>query len=177
MPFLVVCPLNRVAETAVRHRAGALVSLLAEHQALHRPGLIAADNHLQLGLNDIAVAVDGLVLAQESHVRQLVDFVRAWDQTQPLLIHCWMGVSRSPAAALIAALSLDPDLDDAEMAQALRRAAPFATPNPRLIQIGDALLGRNGALVRAVKSIGRGADTSQGIPFVFPLQLASRTPA
>ena len=78
-----------------------------------------------------------------------------------------MGVSRSPAAALIAALAANPELDDAELAQDLRRASPQATPNTRLIEIADVALARAGRLVSAVKAIGRGADYQGEAPFVL----------
>ncbi|WP_250130390.1 tyrosine phosphatase family protein, partial [Escherichia coli] len=79
-------------------------------------------------------------------VLKLIEFAHEWDQTAPLLIHCWMGVSRSPAAAVIAALSLYPDQDETELALRLRAASPYATPNARIIAIGDRLLGRKGRL-------------------------------
>jgi predicted protein tyrosine phosphatase len=81
-----------------------------------------------------------------------------------------MGVSRSPAAALIAALSLVPDQDDDALARRLRAASPFATPNARLIEIGDALLGRRGRLVDAVRAIGRGADADGNAPFLLAIR-------
>ena len=60
-------------------------------------------------------------------------------------MHCWFGVSRSPAAAYVAACALAPDQDEAAFADsALRRAAPFATPNRRIVALGDALLAREG---------------------------------
>lgn len=80
-----------------------------------------------------------------------------------------MGISRSPAAAVIAALSLYPDQDETELAQRLRTVSPYVTPNSRIIAIGDRLLGREGRLVKAIKAIGRGADTDGNVPFVLPL--------
>jgi len=173
MTSIVVCPLANIAEMAVRHRAGAMVSLIAERQDFHRPGVIAAERHLKLAMNDIGFAGTGdLVAPSEAHVERLIAFVRDWDQSAPILIHCWMGVSRSPAAAVITALALHPEEDDFELAGRLRKAAPHATPNARLIEIGDHMLGRNGRLIAAVKGIGRGAETDGRAAFVLPLQAA-----
>jgi predicted protein tyrosine phosphatase len=123
-------------------------------------------------MNDISFAGTGdLVAPQETHVRDIIDFARTWDRTAPLLIHCWMGVSRSPAAALIAALAVHPQEDDLALVRRLRAASPYATPNSRLVQIGDAVLGREGRLVSAVKSIGRGADADGNMPFLLPISL------
>lgn len=172
MTSIVVCPLANIAEMAVRHRAGAMVSLIAERQDFHRPGVIAAERHLKLAMNDIGFAGTGdLIAPSETHVERLIAFVRDWDQSAPILIHCWMGVSRSPAAAVITALALHPEEDDFELAGRLRKAAPHATPNSRLIEIGDHMLGRNGRLIAAVKGIGRGAETDGRAFFVLPLQV------
>jgi predicted protein tyrosine phosphatase len=153
---------------AARHEAREMITLIAEDHNFHRPGIIDPARHLNVTVNDIAFAgKQGLIAPDASHVEAIVDFARAWDQASPLLIHCWMGVSRSPAAAIIAALAVDPGLDDAELAANLRRASPQATPNPRLVEIGDAHLARAGRLVAAVKSIGRGADYVGEAPFVL----------
>jgi predicted protein tyrosine phosphatase len=61
------------------------------------------------------------------------------------------------------------DDDDEALAQRLRDASPYATPNMRLVEIGDALLGREGRFARAVKAIGRGAEADGNQPFVLPL--------
>ncbi|MEX2691192.1 tyrosine phosphatase family protein [Rhizobium mongolense] len=168
MTRILVSPLCRIAEMAVRHGAREMISLMAKEQAFHRPGVIAADRHLLLYMNDIAFKGTGnLVAPEEAHVRQLIDFAAAWDQRSPLLIHCWMGVSRSPAAALIAALSLAPDQDEMALAKRLRSASPYATPNARIVEIGDVLLQRKGRLVDAVRAIGRGADADGNAPFVL----------
>nr|WP_246638552.1 tyrosine phosphatase family protein [Rhizobium binae] len=163
--------MSRIAELAVRHKARDMISLIAKEQAFHRPGVIAPERHLTLAMNDIAFkGTGGLVAPDETHVRQLIDFATSWRQETPLLIHCWMGVSRSPAAALIAALSLAPDQKEEELARRLRAASPFATPNARLIEIGDALLERGGRLVAAVRAIGRGADADGNTPFVLAIR-------
>ncbi|WP_105433059.1 tyrosine phosphatase family protein [Neorhizobium sp. T6_25] len=174
MTAIVVCPLSSIAETAVRHKAREMVSLIAEGQDFHRPGVIAADRHLKLAMNDIGFAgTGGLIAPSEAHVESLIGFVRDWDQSTPIVIHCWMGVSRSPAAAVIAALSLNPEEDDFALAARLRSVAPHATPNTRLIEIGDRLLGRNGRLVAAIKGIGRGAETDGRASFILPLKISA----
>ena len=173
MTAIVVCPLSSIAETAVRHKAREMVSLIAEGQDFHRPGVIAADRHLKLAMNDIGFAgTGGLIAPSEAHVESLIGFVRDWDQSAPIVIHCWMGVSRSPAAAVIAALSLHPEEDDFALAARLRSVAPHATPNTRLIEIGDRLLGRNGRLIAAIKGIGRGTETDGRASFILPLKIS-----
>jgi len=171
MTAIVVSPLGRIAEMAVKHKAREMVTLIAREQTFHRPAVIAAERHLTLAMNDISFKGTGnLIAPDDAHVRKLIEFAHEWDKTALLLIHCWMGVSRSPAAAVIAALSLYPDQDETELALRLRAASPYATPNARIIAIGDRLLGRKGRLEAAIKAIGRGADTDGNVPFVLPLR-------
>ncbi|MBB3947995.1 putative protein tyrosine phosphatase [Rhizobium skierniewicense] len=170
MTAIVVSPLSRIAEMAVRHKSREMVTLIAKEQAFHRPAIISAERHLSLQMNDITFkGTDKLIAPDDVHIQQLIEFARSWDQSAPLLVHCWMGVSRSPAAAVIVALTVQPEQDDAALATRLRRVSPYATPNARIIEIGDRLLGRGGALTAAIRGIGRGADTDGNVPFVLPL--------
>lgn len=170
MPYLVVSPLSRIAQTAVAHAARDMVSLMGRNHDFHRPAVIDANRHLTIDVNDIEVERHGLIVPQEAHVERLIGHARSWDRRTPLLIHCWMGISRSPAAALICALALNPDQDDDLLARRLREASPFATPNARLIGIADEMLRRDGRLIRAVHAIGRGADAFEGLPFSLTLK-------
>ena len=70
---------------------------------------------------------------------------------------------------MIASLAVAPDDDDDALARRLRTASPFATPNMRLVEIGDEMLQRGGRLAKAVKALGRGADADGNTPFVLPL--------
>lgn len=168
MSYIVVSPLGRIAEMAIRHDAREMVSLMAKGQDFHRPGIIDPARHLALGVNDITYAGSGdLIGPQETHVQQIIDFAKGWNRSQPLLIHCWMGVSRSPAAAILTALAVNPDQDDEALAKRLRASSPYATPNSRFIEIGDRVLGRGGRLIAAVKAIGRGADADGNAPFTM----------
>jgi len=177
MSYILVCRLNQIAETAVLHGAHEMVSLLAENQDFHRPAVIEQNRHLKLGLNDISEHRPGLTAPGEAHVERLIEFAKSWDQRAPLVIHCWLGISRSPAAAAITALTLEPDQDDMALAQRLRAASPFVTPNARLIEIGDSMLGRGGRLISAIEAIGRGVDTFEGGRFCLAVRPGDDVPA
>lgn len=169
MPTLHVSPLSRLNETVAAVRARHLVTLINVGTTVARPEGIAPERHLFLGMSDINQALDGHVLAGQEHVERLLDFIRDWDRAEPMVIHCWAGISRSTAAAYIAACSLAPNRDEDDVADALRGAAPSATPNARLVALADAALGRRGRMIRAVERIGRGADAFEGTPFAMPL--------
>jgi predicted protein tyrosine phosphatase len=80
-------------------------------------------------------------------------------------VHCYAGVSRSTAAALITTCALDPTRDEQAVADLIRARSPTATPNLRLVAVADALLKRQGRMVAAAERIGRGADCYEGVPF------------
>ena len=115
-----VCPLSKLAETVRATGAQNLITLIDKGTPVRRPSGIDAEKHLVVVLSDIVVEIEGHTLPAKFHVEKLIAFVRRWDQTRPLLIHCWAGVSRSPAAAFIAACALRPHRNEAEIAQAVR---------------------------------------------------------
>ncbi len=165
-----VCSLSKVDEVVARTGAGHLLSLLAAGTEMTRPASIVPRNHLHLVMHDIAEAQDGMTLPGEVHVRNLLDFGRRWDRAKPLVVHCYAGISRSTASAYILAAALAPERDEQELAQTLRAISPSATPNPRLVAVADVLLARNGRMVEAIKSIGRGAEAFEGVPFELRIE-------
>ena len=169
MPTLHVCPLSRLHDTVALTRASHLVTLMGKDSEVQRPAGIAAERHLFIGVNDIAEPLEGYVLPGAEHIEALLAFVQSWGRESPLVFHCWAGISRSTAAAYISACALAPERDEAAVAQALREAAPSATPNPRFIALADDILNRRGRMVDAVRRIGRGAEASEGTPFTLHL--------
>lgn len=169
MPTLHVCPLSRLPETVSASGASHLLTLITVGTTVERPATIEAQNHALIGVSDIAVPQAGHVLAGDEHVATLLDFIRRWPQDRPMVIHCYAGISRSPAAAYIAACALDPGREEGELADILRAASPSATPNRRFVEIADRLLGRSGRMIAAIERIGRGADAFEGTPFVLPV--------
>ncbi len=166
---LYVCSLSKVVETVRASGARSLVTILTAGASLARPSEIAPPRHLRISVSDINAPVEGHVLAGAEHVERLLAFLAEWDRRDPLLIHCYAGVSRSPAAAFIAACALAPQRCEFEVARRLRCASPTATPNRRLVALADHLLRREGRMVEAVTQIGRGADCFEGAPFSLEL--------
>lgn len=169
MPEVHVCPLSLVPDTVARARASHLISLINDNTPVARPETIAAANHLFLGINDIVEPMEGMVLPSEAHVRELIGFVGEWDRERPIVVHCFAGISRSTAAAFIALCAVNPDRDEDEIAQSIRSASRFASPNPLIVAHGDRLLARDGRMVRAIAGIGRGEVAIESIPFSIPI--------
>lgn len=171
MPHIVVSSLALLNESVKAHKASHIVTLINADTLVERPAGVAEEDHLFLGFNDIVAPLDGMTPPSETHVEALLGFARNWDQSAPMVVHCFAGISRSTAAAYISALALNPLLDEHALAQELRRRAPTATPNLLLIRFADAILNRNGRMVKAIEDIGRGEDAFGGTPFVLPLQI------
>jgi predicted protein tyrosine phosphatase len=169
MPRLHVCSLALIAETVDKTGARSLVTLLSPGTAVERPNAIHAERHLHLAVSDIVEPIEGHVLPDATHLDELLRFVRDWDRSEPLLIHCFAGVSRSTAAAYIAACALAPERDELAIARALRAASPTASPNTHLVALADKALGRNGRMNRAIAEIGRGEECYEGEPFTLEL--------
>ncbi len=169
MPRLYVCSLARIGETVEETGARSLVTLLNPGTLVVRPNGIAPERHLTIGVADIVEDAPGHILPADAHVRELLDFVAAWDRAAPLLIHCFAGVSRSTAAAYVTACALAPRRDEGEIARALRAASPTATPNARLVALADRALGRAGRMTSAIEGIGRGQECFEGVPFALEI--------
>ncbi len=169
MPRIHVCSLSRIADVTEATGAKSLVTLVNNNIRVSRPSAIAPERHLHVAISDICEAMEGHILAEEDHVQSLIHFVRAWDRADPIVIHCYAGVSRSTAAAYITACALKSDVDEASIAQQLRRASPTATPNMHLVALADRILARDGRMSAAIKQIGRGADCFEAEPFVLEL--------
>ncbi|MCC6948172.1 MAG: protein tyrosine phosphatase [Bradyrhizobiaceae bacterium] len=165
-----ICSLARLNDTVADSGARHVVTLVREEARVFRPLGIEPENHLWLQMDDIADAIDGMIPPGEAHVERLVEFAGRWDRAKPLVVHCFAGISRSTAAAFITACALLPNRDEEEIAMRIRSSSPTASPNPRLVALGDAYLGREGRMTRAIARIGYGVAAYEGVPFDLPLE-------
>lgn len=155
---LIVCPGSAVeallASTPVDH-----VLTLMSPDAEIAPRAVATT---VLRFNDIAAARPGLTPPSPEMIRTIIDLGRTLPAQATLLVHCFAGVSRSPAAAYILACAAAVRGEEALIARRLREASPKATPNPLMVALADDILGRGGAMNAAILAIGRGADAYEG---------------
>jgi predicted protein tyrosine phosphatase len=148
-------------------RPGRLISLLPAALQPATPPLLKPSDHLRVLIDDIEQPVEGFAAPARAHIEELVRFLRASPPELSLVIHCQAGVSRSPAAALVA-LVLDAPGREREAASLLRQAAPFACPNRLLVGLADGALARGGALVAALDAIGEPEWVDDWGPFYLP---------
>jgi predicted protein tyrosine phosphatase len=167
---LIVCPLSQVLTVIATRRPSHLITLLDPESLIPTPHPLAADRHLRLGVNDIAEPSIGHICPDEALVRRILDFGAGWDAAQPMLVHCWAGISRSTATAFLLACERNPETDEAEIASALRDASRHAHPNRRIVALADDVMGRGGRMVDAVDSIGPGDSILENHPFDLPVR-------
>lgn len=117
-------------------------------------GVFGEHAKLELRFHDVIEQRDASVIApRPAHVADLLAFGHDLLAEPPsmahLLVHCHAGVSRSTASMALILAQAQPDLPAERILDEVLRIRPQAWPNLRLIEIGDAQLGRDGALVAA----------------------------
>ncbi|MDD9910933.1 MAG: tyrosine protein phosphatase [Ahrensia sp.] len=168
MAKLYICPLSALEKTLMLSGARSMIALGGPQADLPRPHAVT-DAFLALKFNDIVEPRDGLVAPSMADVEAIIAFAQQWQSNDPMLLQCWMGISRSTAAALIVRTTLRPDLCASSIAQDLRERSPTATPNALMVRLADEALDRQGTLTNAVAEIGRGANASEGTPFMIEI--------
>jgi predicted protein tyrosine phosphatase len=106
---------------------------------------------LDLRFHDIVDELPGMRLAQPEDVAALLRFGRRLMRVPEahLLVHCRMGISRSSAAMALILAQARPDRPAADALVETRRIRRRVWPNLRVVELGDALLGRRGTLIAA----------------------------
>jgi predicted protein tyrosine phosphatase len=168
---IIVCPLSRAPQIARDKKPSRVVSLLDPASSF--PVLVGYghDRHLCVEVHDINEEAAGMDACSDERMRRIIAFVSEWDRRDPMLIHCYAGISRSTATAYIAACVHNPDTDELQIAQTLRSASAAAWPNRRFVALADAELGRDGRMSQAIADIGDGHnwyDIGENEPFVLP---------
>jgi len=147
MSQLFVCSLADMPDFTSQLRPDRVITLLQPEWQPPTPVEIEPRHHHRVEINDITEPEPDQILPNRGHVEELVAFLEDAREAS-LLIHCWAGISRSTAAALIA-MVLDAPGREREAVATLRARAPWAEPNRLIIRLADEVLGRKGGLVHA----------------------------
>lgn len=169
MPRLLVTPLSQLENAIAAHAPSHIVTLLSPGHMIETPSGFPGERHLKLGVNDIVDPTAGDAPPVPDHIERLLAFSRGWDLSQPMIIHCWAGISRSMASAYAVLCDrLGPGSEEA-IALAMRRRAPHAAPNRLLVRHADTVLARDGRMIAAVERMGEAAAALEGVTTHFPL--------
>ncbi|MDB5619516.1 protein-tyrosine phosphatase family protein [Tardiphaga sp.] len=165
-----VCSLADLQDTVKHTGASHVLTVMANVAQVQRPATVLEANHLRVQMDDITEPTEGFVAPNEAHVARVLEFVRRWDRSAPLVVHCYAGISRSTASAFAAVCMLNPQRDERDIARLIRAASPIASPNRLLVSLADRALGRDGRMVRALDEMGPGSMTVAGRPFRLDLE-------
>ena len=155
VPFQVtICGIGELGlhcEAGVTHVLSLLDPGSPEPEAF---GIFDPHRRLELRFHDVIDADPGCVPPERPDVEQLLSFGRDLGSAKGghLLVHCHAGVSRSTAAATLILAQARPDRPAEEALQTVVRRRPRAWPNLRILELGDALLGRRGEIVVAARA-------------------------
>jgi predicted protein tyrosine phosphatase len=166
--MICVCSLREMPQHVRILRPHCVISLVAPEEQPPTPADLPADRHLRIDVHDVCAPCAGAIVPCAAHVRAVLAGLASWPGKPPILIHCVAGISRSMAVALIVAANKWPGRE-LDLARALRRAAPHAQPNRLMVELGDAILGCQGRLIRALDAMGPAVVTDCAPLVCFPL--------
>jgi len=122
-------------------------------------GTFGEHERLELRFHDLIEDTADMLVPEREHVAQVLAFGRTLlDEPAPgahLLVHCHAGISRSTASMILIVAQARPQVPAEAIVQEIFRMRPKAWPNLRIIEMGDAMLGRGGTLVAAVTAVYR----------------------
>lgn len=164
---VIVCPLRLLPAIVAETGARDVVSVVNPHLMPPTPAGIEDGHHLKLAMSDYGDPLSGERHPAAEPLRQLIDFARAWDRKNPLVVHCFSGLTRSTAADFIILCALNETIPPPLIALRLREASDTAAPNRVMVAVADQLLGRKGSMIGAIEVIGFGQPAAEGRPFAM----------
>ncbi len=114
-------------------------------------GAFGGHERLELRFDDVIEERPDYLAPTGAQVEEVLAFGRTLDGAageRHLLVHCHAGISRSTAATTLILAQARPDRAAAEILDEILAIREKAWPNLRMIEFGDAALGRGGTLVR-----------------------------
>jgi len=159
-PFrLTVCGIEELAGFCPAGASHVLSILDPEWPVPEAFGAFGEHKKLELRFHDIIEETPGQILPREEHVAAVLAFGRDLmgerQEQAHLLVHCHAGISRSSASMTLILAQFLPEMPAEQILAEVLQIREKAWPNLRMIEMGDAMLGRGGELVRAAHGIYR----------------------
>lgn len=160
LPFgITVCGIEELAGHCDTRASHVLSILDPDTPVPEAFGQFGEHRKLELRFDDIIDEVAGLRAPQVADVERILAFGRDLQrepaEARHLLVHCHAGISRSTAAMVLILAQALPDMPADAVVALVHGIREKAWPNLRLIEIGDGMLQRGGALVAAVVALYR----------------------
>lgn len=170
MSEIIVAPLSHVEAVTLAENPAYILSVIGADYMPATPKGYDPARHIKLAMHDIVEKEFDMVPPARQDAARIIEIALEWDRTAPLLVHCWAGVSRSGAAALMTMAALNPGRE-MEAAQLMRARSSWAWPNPLLVEHADDLLSCQGRLIAAAASLSPANLGAQGEPYRLPALL------
>ncbi|GGD07393.1 tyrosine phosphatase family protein [Aquisalinus flavus] len=161
--MIIISPYDRVEAALKKFAPDRVITIMDGAGSTSFAG-IPPERHLKIGYT-MAEAARTQTCAPHCdtvRIRQMIDFAAGNDWTRPLLVHCRLGLSRSPAAALIIQCALSPNTPERRFAEDLRTLSHDVEPSFMMLAQADDLLQRDGRMLDALDSMGEGSGASVG---------------
>ena len=150
--MLIVSSLQGVSEAYRRYLPARVISLLSEDETAPVFEGLAPENYLELYVERECCS-NSIKAAAQARAAEIIAFIKEWDGSGDILLHCNRGVARSTAAAFIIMCMREPNENETTLAARLRKAAPCADPCPMIVSYADDLLGRDGRMIDAIEDL------------------------
>ncbi len=169
MTLIYVCSAYAVPQQIELVKPSHLVSIGV---SIDTPAILERANHLTLEFADIVELTPGnaMFAPTTQHIKELIEFGQRWDTTTPMMVHCHMGQSRSPAAAYIVLCTKNSGREQ-QCAEVLRKQAPHCEPNMLMVRVADEILNKQGRMVKAIQGLEKPVDQSFPGVFTVPVDL------
>ena len=169
LPKITICgvhELDDLATAGVSHALSILDPGTPDPAPFRRFGTLTRE---RMHFHDETAAHEGDNAPQVHNIETILAFgdrLRAHGEVPHLLVHCFMGLSRSTAATAILLAQHVNGRED-EVFDRIFQVRPRSWPNARMIALADTMLNRRGALFSALKDHHRRVLTTD--PAIVPL--------
>ncbi|MDB4831651.1 hypothetical protein OAH28_03110 [Hyphomicrobiales bacterium] len=164
---IVISPLSLANKMIDKYNANYIISILSPGALFPVFNNIKDEDHLKLSFNDIISPRQNLIEPSLEHVKSIINFSKRCDKSDTLLIHCYAGISRSTAAALILYSYYKNNLSADSMAIELMSLSPCANPNSLLLAFGDRVIGNKNTLMQCHILLKRPKLAYENEPFIL----------
>lgn len=142
--MIIVCSLKDLDTVCESAKPSHVISVIDPGYAPETPK--GVKNHLKLGFDDITeVSPNNNIFRlntnsipqlppNSSHINSIIEFSKSWNKVDPLIIHCWCGVSRSMATATYFMCKENTSNIENNI-KYIRSIAPHANPNKVMINL------------------------------------------
>ena len=155
--MIIVCSLSDFKDVCESVKPSHAISVIDPGYEPDTP--MGINHHLKLGFDDIISISDKgplyrlpgdinpkkQTLFTENNANSVASFLKTWTNDQPIVIHCWCGVSRSMATATYLMCSIDSSKIERNV-RYIRSIAPHANPNKLMLTFYEKILNTSGKI-------------------------------